>query len=137
MCVCVSSFEISMKSHSKNISPVGWYYGSYLVRSVEIEESGNDDLESKFLVWVNTVIVKATDLSEAYDKIETIGKEHEVRYEAGRDKIPVKWVYEGIIELLPIYEELEDGAEIAFTEYKSTKLKKLRKLVRNKDDFYQ
>ena len=108
-----------------------------MARFIEIEAEGNEELENKFLVWENTVIVKAKSLSEAYEKIETIGKEHAEPYEGGEDGVPVMWIYEGITELVPIYEELEDGSEIIFKEYKSIKLKKLRKRIVSKDEIYQ
>jgi hypothetical protein len=48
----------------------------------------------------------------------------------------VKWIFEGVTELLPVYEEREDGAEIMWSENKQ-KLKKLRKRVRSKGGFKQ
>jgi hypothetical protein len=35
--------------YNKNISPVGWYVGSYLLRFVEVEQEGNFDPEERFL----------------------------------------------------------------------------------------
>lgn len=58
-------------------------------------------------------------------------------YKGGKDGVPVQWVFEGVTELLPIYEELEDGCEIMYREHNSKKLKNLRKVVREKDEFSQ
>ena len=123
--------------YDKNISPVGWYVGAYLIRFIEIEEAGNFDLEKKFLSWENTVIVRANDLDEAYEKIEQIAKSNTKPYKGGPEGIPVQWVYEGITELLPIYEELEDGAEIMWGERHPRKLKNLRKLILSREDLRQ
>ena len=57
---------------SKNIAPYGWYVGSYLSRFIALAEDGNDDPERRFLTWENTVLVRASDLDEAYDKIVKI-----------------------------------------------------------------
>ncbi|MBV1930077.1 MAG: DUF4288 domain-containing protein, partial [Porticoccaceae bacterium] len=79
----------------------------------------------------------AEDLDEAFDKIETIGIEHAEPYEGGPDHIPVQWEYLGVTEVFPIYEELEDGAEIMFTSRNPRKLKNLRGAVREKGGFQQ
>jgi len=121
--------------YDKNISPIGWYVGSYLIRFVELEDNYNFDPERRFLSWENTVIVKANSLDEAYKKIEQIGKSDTRPYKGGPEGVPVQWVYEGVTELLPIYDELEDGAEIMWCERKPRKLKNLKKLVGKLADF--
>ena len=40
-----------MKWAGRNVFPVGWYVGSYVVRFIELDEAGNDGLERAFLVW--------------------------------------------------------------------------------------
>lgn len=122
---------------SKDISPVGWYVGSYMLRFIEVEQEGNFDPEQHFLTWENTVLVKAENLDQAYSKIEQIGQEAATPYLGGTERVLVQWYYEGITELLPVYEELEDGAEIMWLERPATKLKNLRKLVCQIEDFKQ
>lgn len=108
-------------------SPVGWYVGSYLLRFVELSEPENNDLDASFLVWENTVIVRAETLEEAFQKVEQVGQQHTEPYQGGPDGgVPVQWIFEGITDLLPIYEPLEDGAEIMWAEHESVKLDKLR-----------
>jgi hypothetical protein len=121
----------------KNISPVGWYVGTYLARFIEIEDPSNSDLEARFATWENTVIVKAEDLDEAYDKVEKIGIEHAEPYKGGKEGIDVQWEYLGIVELLPIYEELEDGSEIMWASNYPRKLKNLQGMVKAKNEFQQ
>ena len=50
--------------------PVGWYIGSYLLRFVVLGEARNDnDPEPEiYRLGKNTVLVKAENLGEAYDK---------------------------------------------------------------------
>ena len=121
---------------AKNISPVGWYVGSYLLRFIELEEPGNYDEETRFLSWENTILVQASDLDDAYDKIEKIAVEHTEPYKGGNQGVPVQWIFEGITEILPIYDEIGHGSEIMFSE-STKKLKNLRKLIRKKGEFGQ
>lgn len=123
--------------HDKNKSPVGWYVGSYLIRFIELEDIGNDDLEKRFLSWENTIIVKASDLDEAYGKVVDVAKSDTKPYKGGPDGIPVQWVFEGVTELLPIYEKIEDGSEIMWAEHKPRKLKNLRRIVKLRNAFSQ
>ena len=121
----------------KNISPFGWYVGSYLIRFTEIDYEKNDDPEERFLSWENTIIVKADNLDHAYDKVVEVAKGDTEPYRGGKEGIPVQWVFEGITELVPIYEKLEDGAEIMWAERSPRKLKNLRKLILQKDELKQ
>lgn len=121
----------------KNISPVGWYIGSYVLRFVELDRKDKEDSEARFPTWENTVLVRAADLDEAYEKIVRIGKEHTEPYKGGPDGIDVQWLFEGVTELLPIYKELEDGAEVMWSERSGVKLKNIRKCIRGKGEFHQ
>ena len=123
--------------NDKNVSPVGWYVGSYLIRFIELNDVGNEDLETRFLTWENTIIVKASNLDEAYDKVVKVANEGTEPYKGGPDAVPVQWVLEGVTNLLPIYEELEDGSEIMWAEHNPRKLKNIRKLVTPKVGFKQ
>jgi hypothetical protein len=124
-------------SYDSNISPVGWYVGTYQIRFVELNDKKNENLEAMFLVWENTVIVRAKNLDEAYDKIVAIGMENTEPYKGGEPPgVDVQWIFEGVVALLPIYEELEDGAEIMWGQ-NTRKLKTVRRAAMKKEDFYQ
>ena len=111
--------------YDSTISPVGWYVGTYQLRLLN-PENDNENLESRFRTWENTVLVKAKDLDEAYKKLERIGKRSSRTYKGGPDGVIVQWQYEGIVELLPVYEELEDGNEIMWRDRTPRKLKTIR-----------
>lgn len=123
--------------HDKNISPVGWYIGSYLLRFIELANTDNYNEEAKFLSWENTIIVKANSIEEAYDK--TVSKAHleTEPYKGGPKGVDVQWVFEGVTSVLPIYEKFEDGSEIMWRERNPKKLKTLKSLVGKKQDFLQ
>lgn len=119
----------------KNLSPIGWYVASYLVRFTALNSNDNDNPENKFLAWENTIIIRADSLDDAYEKVVAIAALEAKPYSGGPDAVPVQWLFEGLTELLPIYGKLEDGAEIMYREINPTKLKNLRKMIRQKDDF--
>ncbi|MBI3100063.1 MAG: DUF4288 domain-containing protein [Burkholderiales bacterium] len=122
---------------SKNIAPYGWYVGSYLLRFIELAEEGNEDPERRFVTWENTVLVKANNLDEAYDKVVKVAMQSTEPYKGGSEGIDVQWVFEGVTNLLPIYEEIEDGAEIMWGDHAPRKLKNIRKQARRKSEFFQ
>ena len=121
----------------KNTSPVGWYFGSYLSRFIEIGAAQNDDPERKFRAWENTVLVQADSLESAYVKVERIGKAHGRIYRGGGAGGRVRGEDPGGTELLPGDENLDDGVEVAWTDHPARKLKTLRKWVKNRRDFRQ
>jgi len=123
--------------YDKNLSPVGWYVASYILRFVELDDEDNDDLDARFLTWENTVIVKAKDMDDAYDKTVAIAKEQTEPYKGGAEGVPVQWLFEGITEVLPIYEELADGAEIMWAEHGPRKLRHIRKRALQKSEVRQ
>jgi Domain of unknown function (DUF4288) len=124
-------------AYDKNISPVDWYLGSYLLRFVELEDPNRNDPERKFLSWENTVIVRAKSMAQAFKKVERIGKGNSKPYRGGPDGIPVKWEFMGVTDVLPIYEELEDGSEISWLERSPRTLRKLSELVGPVESFKQ
>ncbi|TAG02790.1 MAG: DUF4288 domain-containing protein [Betaproteobacteria bacterium] len=116
-------------SKSKDIAPYGWYIVSYLLRFVELADRDNDDPEKRFVTWENTILIKAVDLSEAREKALTIANGETRPYKGGIKGVGVQWVFEGITDVLPIYEELADGAEIMWAKHSPRKLKNIRRSV--------
>ena len=96
-----------------------------MLRFFEREDSAKDDPEKRFLSWEHTVLVKADSKSEAYDKVEIIGREHDYPYKGGGEGVDVKWEFIGVTQVLAIYEEIEDGAEILWAE-STRKLKNIK-----------
>lgn len=124
-------------SNSRNVAPHGWYVASYLLRFIELAEEGNDDPEKRFVTWENTILVKARGLNEAYDKAVKVAMKETEPYKGGPNGVDVQWVFEGITDLLPIYEELVDGAEIMWTKHGPRKLRNIRLRARTKDEIQQ
>jgi Domain of unknown function (DUF4288) len=121
----------------KNRSPVGWYVASYLLRFIELDAAGNNNPRRRFLAWENTVLVRAKSLNHAYDKVAKIGRAQSRPYRGGPKRIRVRFIFEGVTELLPIYEKIEDGSEIMWAVHSRKMLKSLRRRVRPKGAFSQ
>ena len=130
------SVQARSKRWDKNVSPVGWYVASYVLRFVELEWKHVDDPEERFLAWENTILVGARNLSQAYDKTVAIAKDSTEPYKGGRSGVDVQWIFEGVTEILPVYEQIEDGAEIMWAEY-TRKLKTIRKSTKAKSQVFQ
>lgn len=126
-------------SYSSDISPVGWYVATYQLRFVELADKRKHDLKRRFTTWENTVLVRAKNLNDAYRKVVKIGNGHTRPYKGGpdaRNAVDVQWLFEGIIELLPVYEQIEDGAEIMWGE-RSRTLHKIRESAKKASEFRQ
>ena len=121
----------------KNQSPTGWYVGSCLLRFVELAKLGNDDPERRFVSWENTALIQASSFDEAYEKLVAVARENSQPYKGGPVGIDVQWVFEGVTELLPIYEPLSDGCEIMWANHRPKKLRNLRSRVKEKGELRQ
>ena len=124
-------------AYDKNQSPVNWYMVSYLLRFTELEDPRRNDDEARFMSWENTILVNATSLGNAYEKGKKVARENAKPYKGGPKGVPVQWKLVGITQVLPIYEALEDGSEIAWAERAPRKLKNLKQMVGSKRSFLQ
>jgi hypothetical protein len=82
-------------TYDKNISPVDWYMGAYLLRFMELGDPTRNDLERRFLSWENTVLVRASSFDEAFEKVAAVGKKERDslsrRAEWGTGEVAVPW----------------------------------------------
>lgn len=74
------------------------------------------------LVWENTIILRAPDRDTAFEKAVQLGT-------AGNGQ-----VFLGLTSLLPIYDPLEDGAEILWTEHENIPLSKVQGWIKSKHE---
>jgi hypothetical protein len=116
-------------SSKLNVSPVGWYVATYQLRFVEVADRKRNSPERRFLCWENTVLVKARSMREAHRKAIKVGESNTTPYKGGPNGVEVQWIFEGVIDLLPVYEEIEDGAEIMWAE-QTRSLQSMRTLAK-------
>lgn len=85
-----------------------WYVAE-LVMECRIEG------ESRNVVHVNIVLVRADSPEKGFEKAEQLGKEGEDSYLSPMNQRTV-WLYRGLRDLNVIHDELEHGAELMFEE---------------------
>jgi len=82
---------------------------------------------SRCLVYENTRLIKAKNREDAYRKALRLGKIGDGAKTTGGE-----WHFAGISFLSPVYEEIKDGAEILWCKHESMPLRKIRELVKSK-----
>ncbi len=95
---------------NSSTSPVGWYVASYILRFVALNED-NEREAKRFKVWENTILIQASSPEEAYKKVTSYAEKESQPYENNLGQT-VRFIFEGLTSLLPVYEELADGSEI-------------------------
>ena len=106
-----------------------WYFAEIIIRFEPVERDEANDLR-RGTTWGNFHLIKAASPEEAYTKAEKIGREHNYTYPShGRE---IASVFAGVGNLLPIYEDIEDGAEIMWRDYGYVSNKTTKKLVSDK-----
>jgi glutaredoxin len=120
-------------ANHKHISPYGWYIASYLLRFIIISDKNKNKPNKKFSAWENTILVKSKNSVEAYKKAEKIAKSETIPY-INVNGQKVKWIFEGFTFFLPVYEKIEDGSEILWRVHEDKKLKKIKSMVRKKNE---
>ncbi len=86
----------------------------------------------RYLVWENTIILKAKDRDAAYEKAIKLGNRNISEFRNEKTGETGHWEFLGLTSLLPIYEPLEDGAEILWNEHKNKTDKFISSRVKRK-----
>ena len=98
-----------------------WYLGDLVV---EIRVQG----DPRNVVHINTVLIRADSLQEAYDKAVILGEEHNSEY-TNMDGKTVTIRFQGLNELSAIHDELEHGAELIYQEKVNVGSQELQTMV--------
>jgi hypothetical protein len=115
----------------RNHSPRGWWIASYLER-FEYYNEDRRRLGRRCTAWENTVLIKARTRDHAWRKATALGRlseGSEAWDETGRKG---QWRYEGLTSLLPVYEDLEDGAEILWVEHSRCTVRRIKAMAKSK-----
>ena len=132
-----------METKEKILNPNrNWFIVEIIEKCEPVERDESRDLR-RVTTWRNHHLIKANSAEEAFDKAEKIGRENEYKF-INTDNLEMEWIFVGIGELLPIYENIEDGAELMWNDcgfisnrrtmrmpYKKEELMKL--LIKKKD----
>ena len=67
-------------------------------------------------IFVNTILVKATSIEQAYEKALGFGEAYNYSF-TNTNQEEVKVSFRGLRDLYLIYDKLEDGAELIYEKY--------------------
>lgn len=116
----------------RNHSPHGWWIASFVERACWDDEP-KDDENVRGCVWENTIILQAEDREAAFEKAMQFGSINESEFDDGDvDGRKGRWCFVGLSSLLPIYDELADGAEVLWTDHGVISLREARQRVKHK-----
>ena len=110
----------------RNKSPTGWWIVGEVQAWVP-SKSRRASRRSKSHVWENLRLIRAKDREGAYRKAVRLGRDGD---SAETDN--GVWRFAGISLLLPVYEKIEDGAEVLWTDRGKMSANSLRKLAKSK-----
>ena len=113
----------------RNHSPHGWWIASYIERAAW-DDDPDPSPASRCLAWENTIILQAPDRESAYEKATKLARHNGSTFSMG--KRTAHWVFVGLTSLLPIYDQLEDGAEVLWKEYRNRSLGKILSWTKEK-----
>src|SRR5690606_14482359 len=93
-----------------------WYVVELIEKLEPVQRNEQQDLR-RVKTWANFHLIKAGSPEEAYEKAVQLGKEGEFTFK-NEEKVEMEYSFVGVGDLIPIYDEnIEDGAEIMWTDY--------------------
>jgi hypothetical protein len=117
-----------------NCNHTGWWIASFIER-FEFFDEDRANPKRRCLAHENTILVRASNRDVAYRKAIKIGRVSEGS-EGWDSKTGRRgtWRFEGLTGLLPVYETLEDGAELLWRELSNVSVRRVKSLVKGKKD---
>ncbi len=92
-----------------------WFIVEIIEKCEPLNRNDENDLR-RVTTWGNHHLIKADSPEKAFDKAVKLGKEKNYKF-TNSDKVEMESIFVGIGELLPIYEDIEDGAELMWNDY--------------------
>lgn len=109
-----------------------WFIAEIIEKCEPIKRDEEQELR-RVKTWGNFHLIKAENSKIAYEKAVNIGKSGEYKF-VNSDNIEMEWIFVGIADLIPIYDEnIEDGCEIMFEDYGFISNKRAMKFAITKD----
>ncbi len=103
-----------------------WYL-AWVVEEIRVED------DPRNIVHINQILIRADSSGEAYEKALEIGKQSEMTYENTEGR-RVVCSFRGLQDLQVIWDGLEHGAELSYEEELGISAKKLKGMVREKEE---
>jgi hypothetical protein len=103
-----------------------WFIGELVEEFQAADQTEN-------LVYINTVLIRADSPEVAYEKALTLG-ESASRVFTNTDGVDVRVNFRGLRGLYPVYDRLEDGAELLYEKREGMSDEAIAKMVRPKEE---
>lgn len=116
----------------KIINKGDWFLVEIIEKFEPVDSDKTKELR-RVTTYGNYHLIKALTPSQAYDKAVKIGKTSNYKF-INSDKMKMRSEFLGIGDLIPIYENLEDGAEILWHNYGFISAKRSKKIARTKKE---
>ena len=108
----------------------------FIAEIIEMYEPLNSDTSKelrRITTYGNYHLIKAETPSQAFDKAVKIGKQSNYEF-INSNNIKMKSEFVGIGDLVPITENIEDGAEILWNDYGQITARRTLKMNRSKKE---
>lgn len=112
----------------RNRSQSGWWIFREVQQWVSRRQQKLTD-DSRCKVWENTRLIRARNRDEAFRKATRLGQAGDPSQTKDGE-----WRFVGISLLLPVYEDIEDGAEILWVDRGQMSVRNIKKLVKSKPE---
>jgi hypothetical protein len=109
-----------------------WFLVEIIERCEPVDSNQKHDLR-RCIVWGNFHLIRATSPDKAYNKAEKLGKSGNYEF-TNSDKLKMKWEFVGIGDIIPIYEDIEDKAEIMWTDYGFISARRSNRFAKSKKE---
>jgi len=109
-----------------------WYLVEVIEKCEPVDKDKTSDLR-RVTTWGNIHLIKAISSEEAYDKGVKIGKGGAFKFN-NSDNVEMEWSFVGIGDLLLIHEDIEDGAELMWTDYGDITNKRAQSFAKSKEE---
>ncbi len=122
---------------NKIIRNSGTWFLAGLLERFQRDDENTLNPNRRCFVWENLYLIEAKDISEAYDKAIRLGRNECRNTSPSKDNAGRKgrWIFDGISELIPIYEDIQDEAELLWTEHKNISVKHAKRKARTKREW--
>ena len=117
-----------------NRNHTGWWIASYIER-FEFFDEDRTNPNRRCVAHENTILLRASSREVAYRKAIKTGylSDGSKGWESKSGRRGA-WRFDGLTGLLPVYEPLEDGAELLWRELSNVSVRRVKGLVRGKKD---
>ena len=118
----------------RNRNHTGWWIASLIERFEHYDED-KANLNRRCLAYENTILIKAPNREVAYRKAVVQGRlSNGIEGWNSSSGRKGAWRFEGLTSLLPVYEDLEDGAEILWKKHAGVTVRKIRGSIKKKHE---